>query len=193
MFQLVFRWELKVICIIEAPSIDIRSLTRSTTDILPHKQCFSKHVEMGSSISVQECNFRVKIQLFKHLISSRLYSIKQFFSTVSNYLIIKRRNVMLVKSWIAYLLEGNPMEGQVLELSAFLIVHQYLINRLDSEERHRKEYSQVRASDDFHIQTEFIVDENLQDFLHFRVVKYAQFDVFSRESVYYSFYFKRQS
>ena len=84
---------------------------------------------------------------------------------------------MLVKSRIDYLVEGDPVETQVLELGALHAVHEHLVDRFDAEEGQREENSQVRVTEDFHVQTELVRYENLQDFLDFCVIKNAHFHV----------------
>ena len=70
------------------------------------------------------------------------------------------------------------MEREVLEFRTLHEIHQYLIDRLNTIERKREENSQVRVANNFHVETELVRYENLEDLFNFCVIKNAHLDIF---------------
>lgn len=98
---------------------------------------------------------------------------------------------MHVELGVHDLTQGDPVQGQVLILGAFEILHEGLIDGLDSEEGHRIENGEMVACNDLHVCRILRVKEHLHDFFHFFVPKDAELVVFHDLVLHDSFDFPR--
>lgn len=188
MFELLLRREFEVKSIVESPSFNIWSLTWFSSHVLTHEKSLHEGLEMGSTISVQKCNFRVEVQLVKSCVSSWLHCVEQFFCTVCYYFIVEWWNIVLFESWVNHLGKRNPMERKVLELCAIHELQQNLIYGFYTEKWHWEKDCQMRSTDNFHIHAELVGYENLENFFHLFIFKNSHFYVFSAKLVDNSFY-----